>query len=87
MNMIKEIIAYLMANGPALAAIVLTILSVAEMIVRMTPTQKDDGAVERVGKFIRKAFDYLGIPKNKAASGGVHPDLATKEAVNKELGS
>jgi hypothetical protein len=78
--MVKEIIAYLMANGPALAAIVLAILSVAEMIVRITPTEKDDGAVERVGKVIRKAFDYLGVPKNKAVGGGEHPDLSQKES-------
>lgn len=84
MNFVKELIAYLMTHGPALAAIVLTLLSVAEMVVRLTPTEKDDGAVERIGKLIRKLFDTIGIPKNHAAGGGVHPALSEKEASPKK---
>jgi hypothetical protein len=53
-------------------------LTVAETITRLTPTTKDDGAVERVGKVIRKFFDMLGIP-NRKAGGEVHPTIAEKE--------
>lgn len=78
MNFIMELYAYLMMHGPALVAIVLGLLTVAEMIVRLTPTQKDDGAVERLGKVIRKILDMLPIP-NKKLSGGAHAPLAEKE--------
>ena len=78
METLKAIVSYLIANGPALAATVLAMLSAAEMVVRLTPTTKDDGAVERVGKVIHKLFDVLGVP-NLKDGGGVHPTLEEKE--------
>lgn len=68
MNFLMELIAYLKEHGPAIAAIVLALLSVAEMIVRLTPTTKDDGAVERVGLWIRKVLDFLKVPNLKKGS-------------------
>lgn len=79
MEQLKLIVNYFIANGPALAATVLAILSAAEMVVRLTPTQKDDTAIERIGSFIRRMFDLLGVP-NVKAGGGVHPSVAEKEA-------
>lgn len=37
-------------------------LAVAELIVRMTPTKKDDGFVQRIGNVIKKALDIVKIP-------------------------
>lgn len=48
-----------------LGAIALAILGLGEMIVRLTPTEKDDGLVERFGFYIRKALDFLRIPNVK----------------------
>lgn len=79
MEKVQELIAWWNLNGGAIAAIILGLIPIAEAIVRMTPTQKDDGAVERLGKRIRRVFDFLGIPKNRASGGGAHPDLIEKE--------
>jgi hypothetical protein len=82
-NLIKEIISYLSTHGPALAAIILMALALAEAIVRLTPTTKDDTAVERIGHFIRKLFDMLKIPNSKSG-GGNHKPLAEKESQKSE---
>lgn len=74
MQGILEAYNWLQTNGAVLVAIIMGALSVAEMIVRLTPTQKDDGAVERVGKFIRNAFDFMKVP-NKKVEGGEHPPV------------
>lgn len=79
MDVIKEIIAYLMQHGPALAAILLALIGLAEMVVALTPTEKDDLAVERVGKWVRKFLEMVGLP-NKKKGGGDHVKLKDKEA-------
>ena len=78
MELIKELVTWFMVNGPAVAGAVLGLLTVAETITRLTPTTKDDTAVERIGGVIRKFFDMLGLPNNKAG-GGVHPDASESE--------
>lgn len=83
MDLIKEIIAYVSVHGPALAAIVLGLLAVAEMIVRLTPTTKDDTAVERIGKLIRKLLDMMKVP-NVKSGGGAHMKLEEKEKSKSE---
>jgi len=45
----------------ALAAVV----AAAEVVVRITPTKKDDGAVERVGKVVKKLLDFFKVPNLK----------------------
>ena len=65
MEFVQHLALWLSLNYLELVAIVLGVLSVAEMIVRLTPTTADDGAVERVGLFIRKAMDMLKIPNIK----------------------
>lgn len=79
METAKEILAYLATHGPAIAGIILMIIGVAEGVVRLTPTKKDDGAVERIGKRVRQVFDFVGplIP-NRKAEGGAHPPVEIK---------
>ena len=47
----------------SLAAILLGL----EMLVRLTPTKKDDGAIERVGHKLRWIMNLLKVPNVKAA--------------------
>ena len=78
MEQIQALVSWFIVNGPAVAGAVLGMLTVAETVVRLTPTQKDDTAVERIGKVIRKFFDMLGLPNNKSG-GGTHADQSEKE--------
>lgn len=81
MKFIMELIAYVTTHGPTIVILVLTVLAAAEAAVRLTPTEKDDGAVERIGKKIRGFFDLLEkVFPNLKKGGGVHPPLAQKEA-------
>lgn len=65
---------WVVANSAILIGMIMAGLTLAEFVVRLTPTQKDDGAVERVGKFIRNIFDALKVP-NKKVEGGEHPPV------------
>lgn len=56
---------WIVANYVELFGAILGLVAVAEVIVRLTPTQKDDGAVERIGSFIKKVADFLKIPNVK----------------------
>jgi hypothetical protein len=42
-----------------------------EMLVRLTPTKKDDTAAERVGEKLRKIMDFMKIPNPKLENGKV----------------
>lgn len=79
MEQIQSILAWWNANGGIIAAILLGILPVAEMVVRLTPTQKDDTAVQRVGYWVRWFFDKVKVP-NLKSGGGSHPTIDEKEA-------
>lgn len=81
MELIKELVVWFSVNGPALVGAILGLLAVAETITRLTPTKKDDTAVERIGGVIRKFFDMLGVP-NKKAGGGDHETKSEKEEKN-----
>lgn len=74
MEQIQAIIAWWNLNGGVIAAIMLGILPVAEAIVRLTPTQKDDGAVQRAGYWVRWFFDKIKVPNYKAGD-GEHPPV------------
>lgn len=54
--------AWFQAHGADVATAILMLLGAAEIIVRLTPTATDDGAVERVGKAIKNILDKLGLP-------------------------
>lgn len=45
-----------------------------EVVVRLTPTKKDDTVLERVGQYVGKLMDIAGIP-NKKAGGGEHDPI------------
>ena len=81
MELIREIYSYIATHALTISGIVLAIIATAESVVRLTPTKKDDTAVERVGKWIRKAMDYVGkfLP-NRKQGGGEHPKQSEKEA-------
>lgn len=51
----------LIAGGALLAA--------AETITRLTPTEKDDGFVKRLGEIYAKLFDILRVPNLKKKDG------------------
>ena len=57
-----EIIKWIMDNYADLLIAVSGLVGVAEIIVRFTPTEKDDGAVERIGKGLKKVLDFAKIP-------------------------
>lgn len=48
-----------------IAEILLALIVVAEIVVRFTPTEKDDGFVEMIGKFIKQLLTSLGLPNKK----------------------
>lgn len=65
MEFFKSAIEFFIANGEIISAFILAILTVLELGVRLTPTKTDDGAVERIGKVIRKILDFLKVPNIK----------------------
>jgi len=79
MEQVMGLYLWLQLNGATIVAIVIGMISVAEAIVRLTPTKADDGAVERVGKFVRNIFDILKVP-NRAKDGGQFEDVKVHDA-------
>ena len=65
MEWISSIVNFLMENFGKISATLLAALGLAEAITRFTPTEKDDGAVERIGAFIRKVLDFFKMPNVK----------------------
>jgi len=61
MNMIQ----FLQENYAQIGQLLVAIGAVAEIIVRLTPTKSDDGALERAGHIIKKVMDFLKIPNIK----------------------
>jgi len=41
---------------------VLLLVAVATFIVRLTPTQTDDGFMARVDKYVQKVLDWIKVP-------------------------
>lgn len=61
-----QIVQWILANYPDVMLAMVGIVGAAEIIVRLTPTKKDDGFVERIGSVIRKVMDFLKIPNPKS---------------------
>ena len=81
MKFVVEIYVYIKSNWYGIILIGGAMLALAEAIVRVTPTKKDDGAVERIGKWLRSAFDMIStVFPNLKKGGGKHPTLKEKEA-------
>lgn len=57
-NFFKSVV----ANWEIITGLVLGLIVVAEHVVRLTATEKDDGAVQRIGGIIKKIFDALKVP-------------------------
>ena len=60
-----EIFKWLTANYQDVLLSLAAVVAAAEVIVRITPTKKDDGAVERVGSVVRKLLDFFKVPNVK----------------------
>jgi midasin (ATPase involved in ribosome maturation) len=79
MSFLTELIAYVSTHGPTMVALISALLAVAELIVRLTPTEKDDGAVERIGHKVREGLDMLDrVFPNVKKGGGKHVKLKDK---------
>jgi len=60
-----EIFKWLTANYQDVLLSVAAVVAAAEIVVRITPTKKDDSAVERVGAIVRKLMDFFKVPNVK----------------------
>ena len=60
-----EVVTWLKDNYQNLFLVLGGLVGVAEVVVRLTPTEKDDSAVERIGGILRKVMDFLKVPNNK----------------------
>lgn len=54
-----------MENLDLIAEGILALLSVMAVVVRLTPTKKDDGLFHYLDEKINKVLDALGLPNNK----------------------
>jgi hypothetical protein len=57
--MIQELWWFITGNADNIALLAVSLLAFAEVVVRLTPTKTDDGAVKRVGEFIDKALTWF----------------------------
>lgn len=57
-----EVISWIKDNYLNIFAVLSGLVAVAEVVVRFTPTEKDDGAVQRIGGYLKKVMDWLKIP-------------------------
>lgn len=84
MQFIIQAYAYLQTNGHVIMGALFAVWGLAEVIVRLTPTKKDDTALERVGKVLKSVLDVLGIPNRRAVEveikGGEEKKDETKSA-------
>jgi len=60
-----EIFKWLTANYQDVLLALGAVVAAAEVVVRITPTKKDDGAVERIGSVIKKLLDFFKVPNIK----------------------
>lgn len=60
-------IQWLVDSKEEIAGLLLGLVAIGETITRLTPTKADDGFVERIGGFIKKALDALGLPNKVKA--------------------
>lgn len=77
MQTVLAIWAWITAHKNDLGGIFAGLYGAAEILVRLTPTTKDDTILERVGQYIGKLFDILGVPNNKSG-GGIHDPINLK---------
>ena len=71
----KTIFEFLAQNAVVIIGALLGLVAALEVITSLTPTEKDDLFVQRIGNFIRKIAGLLKIP-NRKEGGGTHPPAA-----------
>lgn len=64
MNVINSIIAWVTANWDNVALAITSVIGTASIIVKLTPTLKDDNALKGVIKFLGK---YIALNTNKGS--------------------
>jgi hypothetical protein len=64
MGEVLAAVAWLKANSDSILAVLVALLALGEAVVRLTPTESDDGFVQRVGVVLSKVLDFLGVPNN-----------------------
>jgi hypothetical protein len=73
---IGDVITWIRANWVDIANVVTAIIALASIIVKLTPTVKDNEVLEKIIKFISK---YIALNRTvdddavRAASGGTNP--------------
>lgn len=58
-------IQFIMEHKEDLAEGILALLGLMAIIVRITPTEKDDGLFSKIDKIVNNIFDFLKLPNNK----------------------
>lgn len=66
---LKLLVEWFQVQGPLIASAIMAFLGLGEAVVRLTPTEKDDTFVERIGTAIRRFFDLIGLPNYKSGGG------------------
>ena len=69
MELIKEVFAWSAANYVGVLVNLALLIAALEGLARLTPTKKDDSALERAGNLLRKLMDILKIPNVKREDG------------------
>lgn len=69
MEFVTNAWAYLRDNWEGILIAGGTLLAAAETVTRLTPTEKDDGFVRRLGNLYGKLFDLLRVPNLKKKDG------------------
>ena len=64
MEFLKEMFFFLKEYYADILIALSLLIGSFEIITRMTPTKKDDGAVMRIGGMLKKLMDSLKIPNN-----------------------
>ena len=81
MEVVLGFVGWLKVNYIELLSALGVILVGLEMLVRLTPTKKDDGAVARVAKLYGKLLDLLKVPNVKRKDGSyILPDGTHKKS-------
>ncbi len=71
MEVIKDVYVYLSNNWYGILMAGSMLLATAEFIVRLTPTKKDDGFVQRIANVYNKIFEFFKIPNVKKKDGSL----------------
>ena len=60
--MFQDVLWFFQGNWDTICLVLVSALALAESVVRLTPTQSDDGAVTRIGQMVDKLLAV--VPNN-----------------------